>query len=98
MAPSSPLASANHLRQLLHKIATLIYASFVAISAIPAQLAEAESDRDVPNIVLILADDVGYGDLSCYGATRVKTPNLDALATAGLRFTDGHSASGTCTP
>jgi arylsulfatase A-like enzyme len=51
-----------------------------------------------PNIVLIYTDDVGYGDLSCYGATRVKTPNLDKLAARGVRFTDAHSPSATCTP
>ena len=51
-----------------------------------------------PNIVLIYADDIGYGDLSCYGATSVSTPNLDRLAKEGLRHTDGHSASATCTP
>ncbi len=51
-----------------------------------------------PNIVLILTDDVGYGDLSCYGATRVKTPHLDRLAAQGVRFTDAHSPSATCTP
>ncbi|HSI32842.1 MAG: arylsulfatase [Phycisphaerae bacterium] len=53
---------------------------------------------DKPNVVLIYADDIGYGDLSCYGATKVKTPNLDKLAAAGLRFTDAHCSSGTCTP
>ncbi len=51
-----------------------------------------------PNIVLIYADDVGYGDLSCYGATRVRTPNLDRLAGAGIRFTNVHASSATCTP
>ncbi len=51
-----------------------------------------------PNIVLIYADDVGYGDLSCYGAKRVNTPHLDRLAAAGLRFTDAHCSSATCTP
>ncbi len=51
-----------------------------------------------PNIVFILADDIGYGDLGCYGAVKVKTPNVDRLAAEGLRFTDGHSASATCTP
>jgi len=51
-----------------------------------------------PNIVLIYADDVGYGDLSCYGATRVRTPNLDRLAGGGVRFTNAHSTSATCTP
>jgi arylsulfatase A-like enzyme len=51
-----------------------------------------------PNIVLIYADDIGYGDLSCYGATKVKTPNCDKLAAAGIRFTDGHSVASVCTP
>jgi arylsulfatase A-like enzyme len=51
-----------------------------------------------PNIVFILADDVGYGDLSCYGATAVRTPNLDKLAGGGLRLTDAHCTSATCTP
>jgi len=51
-----------------------------------------------PNIVLIYADDLGYGDVGCYGAQRVKTPNIDRLATQGLRFTDAHSPSATCTP
>ena len=51
-----------------------------------------------PNIVLIYADDLGYGDVSCYGATALKTPNIDRLAKEGLRFTDGHSAAATCTP
>jgi arylsulfatase A-like enzyme len=51
-----------------------------------------------PNIVFVYADDLGYGDLGCYGATRVKTPNLDKLAQTGLRFTDAHAAAATCTP
>ena len=51
-----------------------------------------------PNIVLIYADDLGYGDVGSYGATRVRTPNIDRLAREGLRFTDGHAASATCTP
>ena len=53
---------------------------------------------DRPNIILILADDLGYGDLGCYGATALKTPNLDRLAKQGLRFTDAHATSATCTP
>ncbi len=51
-----------------------------------------------PNIVLIYADDLGYGDVSCYGATQVRTPNIDRLASQGLRFTNAHSPSATCTP
>jgi arylsulfatase A-like enzyme len=53
---------------------------------------------DRPNVVVILADDIGYGDLSCYGATKVRTPNLDALAAKGMRFTDAHCAAAVCTP
>ncbi len=51
-----------------------------------------------PNIVLIMADDLGYGDVSAYGATALKTPNIDRLAAGGLRFTDAHAAAATCTP
>ncbi len=51
-----------------------------------------------PNVVLIFADDLGYGDLGCYGATKVRTPNIDRLAAEGRRFTDAHSASAVCTP
>jgi len=51
-----------------------------------------------PNILVILADDIGYGDLGCYGATTVKTPHLDRLAREGRRFTDAHSPASTCTP
>lgn len=51
-----------------------------------------------PNIVLIYADDLGYGDVSCYGATSVRTPHADRLASEGLRFTSAYSSSATCTP
>ncbi len=51
-----------------------------------------------PNIVLIMADDLGYGDVSAYGATALETPNIDRLAAGGLRFTDAHAAAATCTP
>lgn len=51
-----------------------------------------------PNIVYMYADDLGYGDVDCYGATRVKTPNLDRMAASGIRFTNAHSSSATCTP
>lgn len=51
-----------------------------------------------PNIVIILADDLGFGDVSCYGATKIQTPNIDRLAKEGLRFTDAHASSATCTP
>ena len=51
-----------------------------------------------PNVVIIYTDDLGYGDVSCYGATKVKTPNIDKLAALGIMFTNGHSSSASCTP
>ncbi|GMV98655.1 MAG: arylsulfatase [Phycisphaerae bacterium] len=53
---------------------------------------------DRPNVVLIYADDVGYGDFGCYGATAVRTPHVDRLAAEGLRFTSGYCSSASCTP
>ncbi|MFN3193174.1 MAG: sulfatase family protein [Aureliella sp.] len=56
--------------------------------------------QDRPNIVLIYADDLGYGDVQCYNPDRgrIATPNMDRLAAEGMRFTDGHSSSGVCSP
>lgn len=54
--------------------------------------------RRPPNFVLIMADDLGYGDLGCYGSEFIKTPHLDALARRGLRFTDYHSNGAVCSP
>lgn len=51
-----------------------------------------------PNIVLILADDLGYGDLSCYGSKRINTPNIDKMAGEGLKFTQFYAGSAVCTP
>ena len=69
----------------------------IAASA-PPPVARSASPQTAPNIVLIYADDLGYGDVSAYGAKTVSTPNIDRLAKAGLRFTDAHSAAATCTP
>src|SRR3954452_8537288 len=77
----------------MNRLRYLVWAAFVAVGVGPATAA----DRP-PNVVIILSDDVGYGDLSCYGATRVKAPNLDRLAVGGMRFTDGHAPSAMCTP
>ncbi|MFW5802711.1 MAG: sulfatase-like hydrolase/transferase [Verrucomicrobiota bacterium] len=51
-----------------------------------------------PNIILIMADDLGYGDLGCFGSDRIRTPNIDALAGRGVAFTDFHSNGAVCTP
>ncbi|MDG2166676.1 MAG: sulfatase-like hydrolase/transferase, partial [Opitutales bacterium] len=51
-----------------------------------------------PNVIVIMADDLGYGDISAYGATRVKTPHIDQLAEEGIQFTSGYCSASTCTP
>jgi arylsulfatase A-like enzyme len=61
-----------------------------------AAVASAAPER--PNIVLIYADDIGWGDLGCYGAKVIPTPNIDRLAAQGARFTSGYCTSATCTP
>lgn len=54
--------------------------------------------RPVPNVILIYADDLGYGDLACYGGTGASTPNVDRLAQNGVRFTQAHATAATSTP
>jgi len=57
-----------------------------------------QADHPHPNIIYIMADDMGWGDAHCYGAEKIPTPNMDRLARQGMRFTDAHSASAVCTP
>ena len=59
---------------------------------------EEEKDNVKPNIILILADDLGYGDLSCYGQENFTTPNIDKLAKEGIRFTQHYAGSTVCSP
>ncbi len=80
-------------RRLLQAV---ILALVFSLSLLPDVIVAAAPVR--PNILLIYADDLGFGDVSCYGATRVQTPNIDRLAKEGLRFTDAHSSAATCTP
>lgn len=71
-------------------------ATFVPAIAEEPDGQKATTDR--PNIVFILADDLGYGDLSCYGSQQVKTPNIDRLAETGTRFTQCYAGSGISSP
>ena len=52
----------------------------------------------MPNVIFLLTDDLGYSDVSCYGATKVKTPHIDRLAAEGIKFTDFHTAASICSP
>jgi hypothetical protein len=74
-------------------LAALLLTPLVALSAAAASKPQAK-----PNIIIILADDLGPGDISCAGATKIKTPNIDRLAAAGVRFTQSYAPSATCTP
>ena len=86
-------------RQLLRTMTTpamlalvLVTAQFVSTTPLKAD----SSDR--PNIIVIMADDLGYGDVSCYGARSLRTPHIDRLAAEGLRFKSGYCSASTCTP
>ena len=83
------------MKQTLAILAILILTPMVLLQA---DEATAKTARGKPNIVLILADDLGYGSLACYGNTEVKTPNIDRLAASGMRFTDFHSNGALCSP
>lgn len=64
----------------------------------PKEKISKKTSRERPNIVVILADDLGFGDVGCYGSTKLHTPNIDRLAASGLRFTNGYCTSATSTP
>lgn len=82
---------------MLKRLVMMFAAVFLLIVAPRTCCAVVENDAP-PNIVLIFADDLGYGDLSCYGAEKIKTPNIDRLAKQGMRFTDAHAAASLCSP
>ncbi len=72
--------------------------TFLCISALSENSAAQLINQEKPNVILINVDDLGYGDLGCYGASKVKTPNIDNLATQGTLFTDAHSCSAVSSP
>ncbi len=75
-------------------LSTICLAAIASCSSAKKESVQAKQ----PNIVVIYLDDLGYGDVSAYGATEIKTPNMDALANGGVRFTNGYATSATCTP
>lgn len=74
----------------------LILFFFLTVGNAKAQ--QEKLNKKLPNIIFIYADDLGYGDVGAYGATEIKTPNMDKLANGGVRFTNGYATSATCTP
>ena len=83
----------------------LTFYAFAGISSMPVTLLAGQFqpekksiDKQHPNVVLIVADDLGYGDLSCYGADAIQTPGMDRIANEGIRFTRGFCTAATSTP
>ncbi|MFC1677822.1 sulfatase-like hydrolase/transferase [Planctomycetota bacterium] len=70
----------------------------LASALISPQLCSYGKTRNKPNLIFILCDDLGYGDPSCYGGTKIDTPNIDALASDGMKFTQFYAGSPVCTP
>jgi hypothetical protein len=68
----------------------------ITLAYLPGLAAQAAETRKQPNVILILADDLGYGELGCYGSPDAKTPNMDQLAKDGVRCTDGYAAFPVC--
>jgi arylsulfatase A-like enzyme len=86
-------------RDAIRKTASLALGSMVGGSV--SQLASGAEQRSAPNrpnIIFILADDLGYGDLGCYGQKRIRTPNIDRIASQGMRFTQCYAGSTVCAP
>ena len=87
-----------HLPHATLSLALAGLALLAGCAASSDSAATSEPAFERPNILLIMADDLGYGDLSCYGATGLETPHIDRLAGEGQRFTSGYCSASTCTP
>jgi arylsulfatase A-like enzyme len=85
----------------INVMSKLTKTGFCLLFVIPVFVLQAcnkNSGNEKPNIIIIFVDDLGYGDLSCYGAAKLHTPNIDRLAAEGRMFTDAHTVSAVCTP
>src|SRR5262249_17209366 len=80
----------------LHPIAAVILA--VGLPLLLCGKVSGAEKAGAPNIIMILADDLGYGDVGCYGQKQIQTPNIDRLAAEGIRFTQGYAGSTVCAP
>lgn len=81
---------------MLNQIHSYLTLPLLLLACANAESAGNEQQR--PNIIIIMADDLGYGDIGCYGSKKIRTPNLDRLAKRGLRLTDFHSSGAVCSP
>lgn len=102
MNPSSRPQGGRYLKALArerHSLAALVLAASVGVLSIaPRHAGICAEKRSAPNIVFILADDEGYGDVGCFGQTKILTPNTDRLAAEGMRFTQFYAGASVCAP
>lgn len=80
------------------RIIQTVTALLVLATTSPAVAEEEGRAPARPNIIFIMADDLGYGDLGCYGQKRIQTPNIDRLAAEGMRFTQCYAGASVCAP
>lgn len=93
----TPLRGFHHHHS--HRSLALAIVALVTLPLLaPGGNASAATARNVPNIVVILADDLGYGDLGCYGQKKIRTPHIDRLAATGMRFTQFYAGASVCAP
>lgn len=86
----------KHLKLVIPLLVVMLFTSCKNDTKAIAELVTYDAKK--PNIIFIYTDDLGYGDVSAYGATELKTPNIDALANGGVKFTNGYATSATCSP
>src|SRR6478672_6565340 len=86
-----PVCGGPHMRRI-------IQAGFATLALFASFGERSHAQEKLPNIVFIIADDLGYGDLGSYGQKKIRTPNLDRLAGQGMRFTQGYSGHNVCAP
>ena len=86
------------MNSLLTSIHGITFATIFAFSVATVRASSASKPNAKPNIIVILSDDLGYGELGCYGGKDAPTPNLDAMAKAGVRFTSGYVTCPVCSP
>ncbi len=82
----------------MKKVGILFSIFFIPVLTVFLCAPPEKSVPSKPNIIILYADDLGYGDLSCYGATSIRTPNIDRIAQEGIKFTNAYATSATCTP
>lgn len=80
--------------RITNKLQLVFVSAFLALTTVACS----KKENKKPNIIIIMADDLGYGDISCYGNSYINTPNLDKMAAEGIKFTDFHSNGSVCSP